>query len=457
MANPVFLQTKTVASDASAGTSHVITLDSAVATVGGTTSPSVLILQASYDGNTGSLISGITDSQSNTWARCTDGTTALTFSNGAGVNGEMWYAMALVGGTAPTITVTTSSSVKVKLAVGEMNGVRPVSSIDRTLGRIHAPASAATTRTSADFTGGSAYTTRRRGMIEVIVTGVAWNDARTTVANATNFTSTFYLHGTSSNLGVGMARSSVERTNIVAQYSNGRFTVASGTEPSAVMSCTFYRDGVVTSTDEDGIIQNIEGTQIIETNSGLVAPSLGALNSFWGGNGIYRSSTSAPFGGTGGSEIDNAYAFFPDYSANLLSGVTIGATALWNLISSGGYDDGWFYIFFYGKLWKDGTLGTTLTTGDEGVDTVTGNVFANVDIATAGLKTYSFNVATYFNTSGYTTAAIKAEGDTMGGSSGSWAAVNDYANSAPMYIQLTLIYPSASTRVPQLTLTDVGT
>lgn len=447
MANPTFLQTKTAASDASAGTTHTITLDSAVATVGGLTSPSCLILQASYDGNSAGLISSITDTLGNTWQRCTDGTTALSFSNGAGVNGEMWYCLALVGGgSAPTITVTTSSSVKVKLAVGEINGVRPVSSVDRTLGRIHTPSVASTSRLAGDLTGGGAYSTKRRGMIEVIVAGTAWNDTRT-ASNGSNFTGTVYLQGGSSNLGVGLARSSVDRQTLHQQYSVGRFTMsASDTQPNAVMACTFYRDGVVTATDEDGTIQNIEGAETIDTGAG-------AVHTFWGGNGLYRSSSSAPLGGTGASETDHVYSFFPDYSANLLTGVTIGSTVSWVIGCNTGNDDASGYVTFQGNVYKNGELGDTMTSADENV--ATNLVFNNdLSLTVAGFHTFTFDKATYYNPSGTTATKITAEGDTMSMSSNTWATIYDYKDNAPQYLVLELHYPYKKTFSESISLTQ---
>ena len=203
MAVPTFLQSKTVASDASAATSHVLTPDSAIRSSGGSIGPSCLVIMASYDGATGNQISSITDTDSNTWQR---GTSA---SNSTSVNGEIWYAFNAVGGGTPTITVATSSSVKMKLAFAELDQVAPISPydgssspLDHTQERIDTTSS--TTRTSSPA---SPVPPKNTGSKGVRIGGVAWNDTRT-ISSTSAWTGLVQLSGSASNLGVAIERKS---------------------------------------------------------------------------------------------------------------------------------------------------------------------------------------------------------------------------------------------------------
>lgn len=433
------LQTFTITSDASAGTSHPFTAAQATRAQGGVgIGPTTLILYLSYDGNTAGVITGITDSDGNTWTK------GDSQGNGAGVNLEGWYAFNVKGGSIPSGTITTSASVKLKGIGKEVDQVRPVSAWDRKTGRVDTPAVNSTTRTSA-----ASNTEKRRGMIEVIYAGIGWNDTRTCTGGGSGFTGAAAcfstLSGGNSNLGVAMAQRSVEQNNVAGANTIGRFVMsASDTQPAAVICLSFYRDGIVTSTDEDGTIDNLEGTIAVATTN-IVTTTV------WGADAAYRSSTSAPNGGTGGSETDHAYAFWPDYSSYLLTGVTIGSTFDVNLINLGSSDDGTSWTAGAIYLYKNNELGSTLDSGD---DSLAGS-YSVIGVPTAvGLETYTFNTASYYNTSGVTAMGLSMEGDTQGFISNSVLLYGDYDTSNPSYLKLTLTYPSS---IRLLASTGVGT
>jgi len=425
MAVPTFIQSKTAASDSSAGTTHPITLDNSVRQRGGAISPSTLVLVISYDGNTGNLVSGVTDTNGNTWQRGT------SISNGAGVNGEMWYALNCNGGlAAPTITATTSSSVKAKLAAAELDQIAPISpldgtstSLDKTQERIDVTNSAIRTSSPA-----SPVPPRLTGQIEVRMGAIAWNDTRT-VSSTSAWTGLVQLSGTASNLGVAIERKASEIKNTNAGNSRASFTMnSSGTVPAGVMSLSFFRDGVITSTDEDGYIDNIEGVATAITN---VSPDF-----------VYRSSASAPIGGTGASEYSQAFSFFPRYYK--LDGVTIADAIEWRFVVNDGFDDGAGYFAFYCHTFKSGQLGSTLTTADENTAADRGNIALGVDANLTGEKSIALSKALDFNETGVTAIKITQEGDGLGSSTSNYMNITEFQGNVPQYMILTLTYPPGS-------------
>lgn len=431
MSVPTFLQSKTYSTN-SAATTHVLTLDSAVRYQNGAICPSTLVMTLSYDGVLGDQCSSITDSQGNTWQKGTSATNLAT------VNGEMWYAFNVKGGGPPTITVNMASSVKMTMCCVEVDQVRPVAPLDITSARIDTTSS--TARTSA-----ATLTTKRVGMLEVIIGGIAWSHVSLTCSNGgSGFAGTLVTtKDAGSGIGVGMARRTTDTKNITGASSIGRFTMsASGTSPCAVMSLSFFRDGVVTTTAEDGFIDNIEGAVTVDNTTN---PAF-----------VYRSSTSAPLGGTGGSERSCWYAFFPDYSANLITGVTLGAnlTLFYNV--SDGFDDGFWYVIAQLHVYKNAALGSTLDAGDE---TPPGGTTYDLgtDPTVAGERSVTLVTSTDFNTSGYTNCWMGFEGDTAGSVTGTYSNINTYDGNVPAYLLLSLNYPNLNPAgAPPMTLMNVG-
>lgn len=416
MTVPSFLQNKTYSTNVPSAT-HALTMSSPIRYRGGTTSPSSLVMTLSYDGVSGDQCNSITDSDGNTWLK---GTSA---NNGVSINGEMWYAYNIKGGTTPTITANMASSVNMTMVCVELDQVRPVSPIDQALSRIDTTLS--TARTSA-----ATNTTKRTGMLEIVVGGIAWSHVTLTCSNGgSGFSGTLVsIKDGSTGIGAGMVRRTADLANLTGANTIGRFTMSASTNsPCAVMSLSFQRDGIVTSTSEDGWINDFEGTATV-----------GNLDT---SGTLFKSSTSAPFGATGGSEYDQCYFFFPDFSANILSGCTIDSTLTFNYSSQGGFDDGTGYMNAYLYAYKAGELGSTLDTADEfpggGVDYSLG-----VDPITPGIRSVTIDKSTSYNTSGVTAMRMSMEGDTGGGFSGTYAQINFYEGNATAYLQLGLQYPS---------------
>lgn len=437
MAVPTFIQSKTAASDAAAATSHSITPDSAIRSSGGAIGPSTLILMISYDGNSGNQVSSVTDTASNTWQR---GTSA---SNSAGVNGEIWYAFNAQSGSV-TITANMASSVKAKLAFAELDQVAPISPIDGTSTPFDKSTARIDTTSSSSRTSASTNSVKQVGAVEVYVGGIAWNDTRTISSAGSSWTGLVQLSGSASNLGVGIERKLAEVQNIAGSSCIARFTMsASGTSPAAVMCLSFFRDGVITSTDQDGMIDNVEGVEAITTNA---SPDF-----------VYMSSASAPLGGTGGSEKSNGFAFFPRYYAP--AGATIGENISHLFNVSDGFDEGSGVSYCYMYYWKDGELGSTLTSGDQHPLTATLDGYdwqegAGLPVAT-GWHTLSVLKTNILNLTGVTNACLSEYTDAMGSTTNNYVNLSEYQNSSPQYLVLSLTYPSTS--VPQRTMRRAGT
>lgn len=415
MSVPTFLQNKTYSTN-TAATSHSLTLSSTTRPQGGTLGPTTLILTLSYDGAGGDQCSSVTDTSGNTWQK---GTSA---SNGATTSGEMWYSYNIIGGATPTITANMASSVKMTMVCVEIDQVRPVSPLDLTSARIDTTSS--TARTSA-----ATLATKRQGMIEVIVAGIAWSSATLNCSNGgTGFAGTLVTtKDATSGIGVGMARRAAETNNLTGSNSIGRFTMsARSTTPAAVMCLSFFRDGVITSNSDDGWIDNIEGVASVYTTD---------TQHF-----VYTSSTSAPFGGTGGSERASSYHFFPAYSSYLLPGVTLDTTFLYYYSSGGGYDDGTNYEGITLSIFIGNELGSTLDADDEFVYPAL-RYYLGTAPCIAGLQSVVLNTAANLNLNGITASGMRFEGDTGGGTSGTYCYINSWEGNAPSYLVLNLIYP----------------
>jgi hypothetical protein len=427
-----FLQTKTYSTN-TAATSHALTLDSNVVTPGGSTCPSALVATLSYDGASGDQCSSITDTDGNTWAR------GASASNSSSINGEMWYAFNVVGGGTPTITANMASSVKMSMVVVEVDQVKPVSPLDQHLARIHTPVSNTTTRQSA-----AANSTKSVGMREVFIGGLAWNQAGfTTDGNYTGFTDTTTVQDGSSNIGAAITHRSAEQ-NITGTFAIGYFKMTpTSTYPAAAMSLTFFRAGVVTSTDEDGYIDNIEGTATAYTTPG---PNL-----------VYCSSQSAPLGGTGGSERSAAYSFFPQYDG-LPDGATIGETIILNYGTDDGYDEGagsWGIGLYTSK---SGQGSPTLTTADEYVVNDHFGSLGTTPYQASAYLTVTLSKTADYNPSGYTSVMMTQEPlNQDAGPTGNYVYLKetDYGG-YPMWLELAITYPAAATSTPLRTLMGVG-
>lgn len=427
MAVPSFLQSQTYSTN-TAATSHQISLPSSVRAQGGTIGPSTLVLTASYDGTIADNITSVTDSKGNTWQKGTSAT------NGAATNGEMWYAYNVKPGNT-TLTINLGSSQKLTAVVVEVDQVRPVSPLDQTLARIDTTNS--TARTSA-----ATNTTRRNGQQEIVIGGIAWTS---TTLNCTNsgsgFTQLVAIKDGSSFIGAAMNRRNADLNNTTGSNTIGRFTMsATSTAPCATMSLSFYRDGVVTAGAEDGWIQDLETVMTVfpTDTSGFVI----------------MTSTSAPGGGTGSSEKDNAFFFFSDYTANLLAGVTIDETITckFNVVTC--FDDGFGYMQAAADFYKNNQLGNSLDTGDN---------FLNPDLTVylgtgpfnlTGINTFTFSKSSGYNASGTTALKLELQGDTQGGSNGSYFEVSFWEGNVPAFLVLPLLYPALGT--PQRCLLGVG-
>lgn len=429
MAVPSFTQTKTYSTN-TAATSHALTLDSAITPSGGSVSPSALILALSYDGSSGNQCSSVTDTQGNTWARATSA------SNGTGTNGELWYTYNVLGGSTPTITANMSSSVKMSMVAAEIDQVRCVTPLDLVLSRIDTTNS--TARSSASTT-----STKRNGMLEIVIGAIAWSHATLDVNTAgTGFTQLTKIKDGSSNIGCAIDRRSTELNNLTPNNTIGRFVMtASSTTPCAVMSMSFYRDGVSTSTMEDGYIDNFE-TFVTVVNADTISP-------------VYMSSTSAPNGGTGFSEKINSYGFIPTYDPYLLPGVTIGSNMTFAYYVTYGYEDGTDTMFPYLEIYNDGTLGTTLDSSDETFGFGYTVALGYDPLTTLGILTLTVPTSLCYSDTDHTTWAMHMEGDTLGSITSTYLELLTREGNASSYFKLDLQYPyPASSRLR--TLMGVG-
>lgn len=419
MAVPSFLQTQT-GSVTSNSNSISLSFPSAVRESGMLIGPSTLIACVSYDGNVGNLVSSITDSLGNSWARLTSA------SNSAGVNGEFWYAYNSGFGSC-AVTINLSTAQKITAVIAEVDQVRPVSPLDQVLARID-------TSNSSSRTSASSNSTRRNGMLEVVIGAIAWNNASLNVSSAgSGFTQLTSLKDGTTNIGAAIDRRATDLTNLSGPNSIGRFTMsAATTTPCAVMSAAFYRDGIVTSNSEDGYIGNIGGLEAVDNTStyGIVS----------------RTSTSAPSGDPG-SEVNVYYAFFPDYSGMLLPGVTISeAISLkFNILTS--FNDGMGYFGVYLKTFKANQIGNTLDVGDWPTPSPNSNYALGDGIfSLTGAQTVPISKAADYNLAGLTAIALDEEGDSQGYLTSNYLEISTFEGNSPAYLVLELNYP----QIPRL-------
>ena len=408
---PAPAQAQTDYSTNTAGTSHAVTITGSNLTIRNS-----LILVASYDGATGNLITGITDSDGNTWAKATSAT------NSTQTNGEIWYCTNLAGGTKPTVTVTTSASVKMTVTVEEITGIISyATALDKVSARVHAPASS---------TARSTLTTGlREGCAEVIVCAAAANATTLTFTaggggyNGANGNFHTYKDGTSG-LSVAIVHRNLEILSVGGITGNMVVSPSSVT-PVAMMVATFYRQGVSTGVTGDGALGNIEGVVTEDNTTGLV----------------YKSSASAPFGGTGGSQDAKVYGFIP--GLNLPAGVTVSAAQLnWNLMF--GFTDG-LSDGYYVQIDPTAPIGTTLETTDEngvgGSIVLSGSIDEVIGFKTATLATSDVSTTTtYMNTMYYM--------GTAQANSSNWQ-IGLRADATPNFVEALLTWPVPVTSRPK--------
>lgn len=428
MSTPTFLHTPdTQASDSVASTTHQITMSNPIRQRGLTIGPSSILFAIVIDNSSGGIGTSVTDTNGNVYTRKTDDPNVAN-----GFSLEVWEAHNCNGGLpAPTITWTGSASVKAKMIAAEQDQVAPVSPLDGTSTPFDQSTHRVDTTSSTSRTSAASNSTKRVGMIEVIVGFIGWNDTRTISSAGSTWTGVTQLSGGSTNLGIGIERKSAEVKNINGVNTIARFTMsATGTQPASVSCLAFFRDGVQTSTDEDGTLDNIEGVLSVYTN----------LTS----NIVYRSSASAPNGGTGGSEYSQYAAFFPRYYS--LTGVTLGATPdlRFNLLS--GYDDGGGYFAFYLKTFKSNQMGSTLDSTDENAS-FDQQYELSIDANISGEKSVAMSLANDINQTGVTAIKLTEEGDGLGTGTSNYMEVGDYSGSVPAYIIHTLNYPVGKTDI----------
>lgn len=390
-------------STTTAATSHAVSITTANLTIRNS-----MILGISYDGATGNQVSGITDTDGNTWTQAKSGT------NSTQTNGELWYCTNLAGGTKPTITVATSSSVKATIVLVEVTGIISYKT----------PLDVATTRvyTTAGVGRFGTATGIRNGQIEAIFQMAMANNSGLTFTGGTSgfngATSNFhtYKDGTTG-LSVAYCNAAAESLTL-ASKSPGFVVTPSSSIPAVVLCAAFYRQGVSTGVAGDGALGNTEAVVIEDNSVGRV----------------YKSSASAPLGGTGGSTDSKVYSFIP--GLDLPAGVTVASAQLnWTL--SNAVDDG-FSSGYYIKIDPTAPIGTTLETTDEngvgGSVVLTGSLdlvlgAKDVSIAPSDVSTGT----TYMNTMYYM--------DTSDVTASEWQ-IGLRANNTPNFVEALLTWPS---------------
>lgn len=114
-----------------------------------TTSGNVVVVGAGYNGSTATDITGISDSQTNTYTRI-DGSTESSF-----VAGEVWYAYNITGGT-NTVTVTKTTTSDLGIAIVEYSGLTTSDPFD-----LSESTACATGCATTDYSSGSTLTTNQ--------------------------------------------------------------------------------------------------------------------------------------------------------------------------------------------------------------------------------------------------------------------------------------------------------
>lgn len=402
-------------STASAAVAHVATI-----VTSNLTARNSMLLGVSYDGATGNLVSSITDSDGNTWAKATSG------SNSVQTNGELWYCTNLVGGTKPSVTVNFSSAVKATIVLVEVSGIISYkSALDIATTRVNATSGVGRFGTSTGV---------RNGQVEAIFQMAMANSTTTSFTGGTTAfngaPSNFHTKkDATTGLSVAYSNRNAEIYTI-ATVAPGFVITPSSVVPVVVLCAAFFREGVITGTAEDGTLQNIEGVVVEDTTVGNVI----------------KTSGMAPNGGTGSSTDSKFYGFLP--SPGLPANASI-VSAEFNYSIIDGFDDG-LSTGLHILIDKTAPIGSTLETTDE--NGVGGTLVLNGDMDVApGIKSIALTPATDINISGYTNTMFFVETTVV---TGSYWQIADRSNNAPQFIEMILSFSSG---VRLLASTGVGT
>lgn len=391
-------------STTTAATSHAVTITTANLTIRNS-----MILGISYDGATGDQVSGITDTDGNTWAKATSGT------NSTQTNGEFWYCTNLAGGTKPTVTVALSSSVKATIVLVEVTGIISYkTALDVATSRVNTPTLATTGRFGT-------ATGTRNGAAEAVFQMAMANNTGLAFTNGTSGfnqpAANFHTYkDATTGLSVAYANKQAEVMNLSSQ-SPGFVVTPSSVITAVVLCATFFRQGVSQSTSESGSIINVEGaTSVDQLNATLI-----------------KTSATAPLGGYGSSTDTKAYGFIP--GLDLPAGVTVSSAQL-NWLMAGGTDDG-FSLGYSVKIDPTAPIGTTLETTDEngvgGSVVATGQFDTTITYYTATLAPSDVSTGTtYMNTQYYL--------ETNDPNSSSWE-IGLRLNNVPDFVEAILSWP----------------
>lgn len=429
MAVPSFLQSVTYKTNGTPGTSHPLP-SMTIRAQGGANGPSAIEVVFGYNGTTKD-IGSVSDSAGNTWTRrASDGHAASQ------TNEEHWTTVTDGTGGPVVITIATSASVDLAAVAVEVDQVRPISTFDRAIATVVTPATATTGRISG-------APSQLQGMRQVVVAGMAWND-NTKTATAGSLYTGIVTVSDSSGICVAIERKTAELASSAGSQGIGRFVLsAASTVPAVVSAVSLFRDGIVNTylmaDASDADIDNIEGVSTLYTTPG---PNL-----------VYRSSTSAPTGGTGASELAGAYNIYEAYSQYLKTGVTVGSS-IQRWYQSDGGDDGAGYVGFIEYVFMNAGFGTSIDLGDEafggGVEVVLG-----LEPVTSGWKSNTWTLNTHYDPTQTCGTMFLSQGDTQGFMSGTWAQIYEKSNNQPQYLVLTLNYPVLA--IPQRMLMGMGT
>lgn len=427
-----------VASDGAASTTHQVTLPSAIRAQGGANGPSAISFAICYDNGTGGIGTSVTDNAGNIYTRIVNEANAAN-----GFTLEVWEAHDCMPNVVVTLTWTGSSSVKAKLGAVEMDQVAFADPRDGTSTPFNQKTSRSDTTNSTSRSSATTNATKLRDKFGVFIGWIGWNDTRTISSAGSTWGSLAQVNGGSTNLGLGVERKTSEVANIAGSQNIARFTMsgAAGTQPAVVAACAFFRDCIITSTDEDGYIDDLEGVSSLTTS-----PVSGDF--------VFRSSASAPSGGTGSSENSTAYHFLPRFYGR--TGVTVGATLDMHFTVIDGFADGTnqFGPNLYSFL--SNQIGSTLTAADEfQFPPTVGPQPFSMDLNVAGFKTITVTTADFFAPGGLSALRFSMEGDGQGSGTGDYFNMGDYTLNSPLCYILTLNYPVLAGS-PQRTLVGVG-
>jgi hypothetical protein len=402
--------------------SFTVTMAASRAQGGSGIGPTVFTMFISYNGNTGDRVSSITDSDGDTWTKATDGVRNASISNTAGVNLEGWVCRANGAATTKIITVTLATSLSGVAACCETDQVRSAGTfVDKVWSNINTTASTSRIGTTP---------AKRDGQLAVCLSGLAFNDATMTCSGVPvswqNYTG---AKNSTSNVGVGLAyKAQTEPTALAGGQAVARYNMSVGTTPVALMSITFFRDGVATAGTEDAWLDDIELSPVVYTTD---------AEHF-----IFMSSTSAPGGGTGGSEKSRSYARFPAIDSYIKTGGTYGSTFDERCYIDGfsSWDDGTNYMTLWGKFFTTDIFGSSIETSEENESSGTNVMLAYSPIVN-GTQSVTLNVSQAHNVSGYTWSVYDMQGDTGGGFSGTFIYMYEWSGNNPRYRVFTITYP----------------